>query len=199
MTDKVMRICPLLLAGGHSSRMGRDKAQVEISGGQTLLARAEKLLRDLPSRAGLQFMSPRISGDRPGGIRDLVPGRGPLGGLHSVVEYLYENNIACDALLAIPVDMPNLQRQQLQSLCAAGHSGGDSALCFGHCYLPLWLRLDNHSRTYLRACVGGVEDSSVGAMLRALNGRQLEMPPGDWHHNLNCPQALYRYHQSLCR
>ncbi len=182
-----LRLCPVLLAGGRSRRMGRDKAQLQLPNGQTLLQRAESLLRGL-NADGLQFLPPLVSGDRPGGIADRVPDSGPLGGIYSVAEYLREEKIPCDALLAIPVDMPLLQARQLRDLCVAGSSSGASAACFGRCYLPLWLRLDGRSRACLRELVRGEGEASVRELLGRLGGRQLEMPPGDWHINVNRAQ-----------
>lgn len=182
-----LRVCPVLLAGGRSRRMGRDKAQLQLADGQTLLQRAESLLRGLDAE-GLQFLPPLLSGDRPGGIADRLADSGPLGGLHSVAEYLHEGKTPCDALLSISVDMPLLQARQLQSLCAAGFSSGAGAACFGRCHLPLWLRLDGRSRACLLELVR--EQASVRELIRRLDGRQLEMPPGDWHINVNRPQEF---------
>jgi len=180
----------VLLAGGQSRRMGRDKAQLQLPDGQTLLQRAESLLRSLCASEAVQFLPPLISGDRPGGVADSASGRGPLGGLHSVCEYLPEKNVACDALLAIPVDMPFLHAELLEKLCLEGAGGGVGALCFGRCHLPLWLRLDESSRDYLRGFMEGKKETSVRALVRQLGGRQLEMPPGNWHLNVNRPEEF---------
>src|SRR5690554_6543570 len=71
----------LLLAGGKSSRMGRDKAAMRL-GDQSLHDRALELLRALGPRRLL------ISG--PGGVPDLVPDAGPPSGLYSTLHYLKE-------------------------------------------------------------------------------------------------------------
>ncbi|MCW8125816.1 molybdenum cofactor guanylyltransferase [Microbulbifer halophilus] len=180
-----MRICPLVLAGGRSRRMGRDKAQMQLADGQTLLVHAETLLRRMRAPAGAALLPPLISGDRPGGIADPVPDCGPLGGLHAAAEHLRRERIHCDVLLAIPVDMPLLRRAQLQTLCSEGLANRAGALCFERCYLPLWLRLDEPSRDYLRGAVAEREKPSVRALIEAVSGRQLPKPPGDWHKNVN--------------
>ncbi|WP_250458940.1 molybdenum cofactor guanylyltransferase [Microbulbifer litoralis] len=179
-----LSVCPLVLAGGRSRRMGRDKAQLRLASGQTLLARAESLLRSLRV-PGLEFLPPLTSGDRPGGIADRVPDRGPLGGLHAVAHFLQERQVRCDALLVIPVDMPLLQRAQLEALCCAGPESGAGALCFDRFYLPLWLRLDERCRNYLRAAVERPETPPVRALIATLGGCQLRKPLGDWHQNVN--------------
>lgn len=164
--------------------MGRDKAQLRLADGQTLLARAESLLANL-RMSGVAFPKPLVSGDRPGGITDPVPDRGPLGGLHAAAEYLRRKGGHCDALLAIPVDMPLLQGALLERLCREGLESDAGALCFERCYLPLWLRLDERSREYLRRAVDGREAPSVRALIEAVGGHSLPKPLGDWHKNVN--------------
>lgn len=189
-----MKVCPVVLAGGQSRRMGRDKALLQLPGGQTLLQRAQSLLHNLRAPGNVEFRPPLVSGNRPGGIADSAVARGPLGGLHSVAEHLRREEIACDALLAIPVDMPLLGTEQLEQLCVEGVGSGEGALCFGRCYLPFWLRLDRCSRSYLRESMEGKKEASVRGLLSYLQGRQLPVPEGNWHINVNCPQEF----EALC-
>ncbi|WP_346837346.1 NTP transferase domain-containing protein [Microbulbifer sp. SAOS-129_SWC] len=193
-----LRICPLVLAGGQSRRMGRDKAALQLPGGETLLSRAINLLQSLPTVEGIEWLSPRVSGARPGGIADRGPARGPLSGLWAVSESLREAQVSCDGLLAVPVDMPLLQRTQLLTLCRAARAGA-SAACFGRYRLPLWLRLDDDGRSYLRriAAGDGGGDASLGALLAALGGEQLPVPAGDWHCNVNRPEEFARVNARL--
>lgn len=195
----------MLLAGGQSRRMGRDKALLELSGGN-LLQRALALLSDLQI-FGAEFLPPLVSGGHeeerdaktPGGgaatvpgsesnVPDRVPARGPLAGLSSVAEHLRANKIPCDALLIIPVDMPRLEKTQLQQLCLAGLDSAGRPACFGEFFLPLWLPLTPECRAYLRAAEQGEAASSIRALLAQLGGVQLPVPAGDWHHNINTPQ-----------
>lgn len=91
--------------------------------------------------------------------------------------------------------MPLLNAELLQQLCVEGANRGEKALCFGRCYLPLWLRLDETSQSYLRQFIAGEKDASVGALVKELGG-QLEMPPGDWHRNVNHPQDFKHIYHS---
>ncbi len=73
----------VILAGGQSRRMGRDKLQLTL-GGETLLARTlrrygEVFPRVLVSVAGPEKF-PELGGKR---VFDLWPGAGPLAGLHA--------------------------------------------------------------------------------------------------------------------
>jgi molybdopterin-guanine dinucleotide biosynthesis protein A len=90
----------VILAGGKSSRMGRDKALLRL-GRETFL---EKILAQL-SRFPEIFISASREGDytRFGVpvVLDLYPGKGPMGGLYSAL-------VICrsPALLAIGCDKP---------------------------------------------------------------------------------------------
>jgi molybdopterin-guanine dinucleotide biosynthesis protein A len=106
----------LILAGGFSRRMGRDKATIVI-GGQTLLQRTVNLLEalELPvivsARADQEFIIP-------GSIRvdDPVPSIGPAGGLLAAMK-AHPNT----ALLTLAVDLPRLGIQTLQQLIEQRH------------------------------------------------------------------------------
>lgn len=94
-----------ILIGGRSSRLGTDKAFVEL-GGRTLLQTAiETVRRALPSAdvtavagSSTQFAINAITSDVPF-IFDLNEGRGPLGGIHTALSYAKTSWIfvlACD-------------------------------------------------------------------------------------------------------
>jgi molybdopterin-guanine dinucleotide biosynthesis protein A len=131
-----------ILIGGRSSRLGTDKAFVEL-GGRTLAQRAvEDVRRGLsPERitmvagSSTQFAIEAITADTPF-IFDLLEGRGPIGGLHAALSYASTPWIfvlACDypfvsseliGLLADNVDdeygavVPEQDDGRLQPLCA---------------------------------------------------------------------------------
>ena len=98
-----------ILAGGKSSRMGVDKASLEL-GGRTLLARAVELGETWPSTSG-------GCGDKakfvPFGkvISDIYPDHGPLGGIHSALV-----NTATDFNLMLAVDLPFIGPEFLKYL-----------------------------------------------------------------------------------
>ena len=103
-----------VLAGGKSSRMGQDKAQLAF-GGQTLLERAVALLQD----AGAELVL--IGGGKGADtVPDLLPYCGPPGGLYSLLDYIrLHYGLDGSPLLLIPVDMPLLTVPTLQRLLAA--------------------------------------------------------------------------------
>jgi molybdopterin-guanine dinucleotide biosynthesis protein A len=106
-----MSIDAYILIGGRSSRLGRDKAFVEISG-ESLAERAMNTVRrsNIATKivfvAGgeAQFAIEAARLDAPI-IFDLFPGRGPLGGLHAALSDTRAEWIlllACDYPLITP-------------------------------------------------------------------------------------------------
>ncbi|BAP89059.1 molybdenum cofactor guanylyltransferase [Burkholderiales bacterium GJ-E10] len=147
----------IVLAGGRSARMGRDKALLPWQG-RPLIERQIAVLGE----AGADAI--RVSGNRPGygGIPDAIPGSGPLFGLASV-------GATCpDAhLLVIPVDMPLLSAALLQRLRAEARSAG--CIRFAEHVLPMCLRWDARCRAILGELTRAT-DSHVRS-LRALQQR----------------------------
>jgi len=93
MKNNLTHIETFILVGGKSSRLGTDKAFVEL-GGVTLTERAIANVREALPHAKLtivagnstQFAIEAIASDVPF-IFDLYEERGPLGGLHAALAY----------------------------------------------------------------------------------------------------------------
>jgi molybdopterin-guanine dinucleotide biosynthesis protein A len=88
-----MNIDSFILIGGRSSRLGRNKAVVEF-GRRTLAQRAFQTTVDALPTSRVTFVAANeaqfgIEAINSGGplIFDLVPDRGPLGGLHAALAY----------------------------------------------------------------------------------------------------------------
>lgn len=180
----------LILAGGLSSRMGTDKAQLHRNG-QTMLEYSQALLESL----GLEVL---ISG-RDQGIPDLFPELGPLVGIYTAVKHCESENLDIDAMLIIPVDMPLLTHQLLQKLVYVGGEAG-TATCYADCYLPLYLPVNNEVRCYLEQVFEEREDGkevnqtspkksprSIKRMLAKLNANELPVEDAQILSNVNTP------------
>lgn len=156
----------IVLAGGRSSRMGRDKATLPWAGG-TLLDHMIATLR----RAGATRVL--VSGDRPAhdGIPDAWPGRGPVAGIASALA-----RCADGVALVVPVDLPLLDPLRIDALLQ-GAAHRRAVYCAGH-PLPCALRVDAHAR---RVAVDLVTASPGGPatwhLLAALDA--VELPAGD--------------------
>lgn len=111
----------VVLAGGASRRMGRDKAGLMLLGRTLLQRQADKLLA-----LGIQDIM--LSGENcpalPGArvIPDEYVGKGPLGGVHACLRAA--RSPAC---LVVSVDTPLIPTEALARLCQA-HSGGVTVL-----------------------------------------------------------------------
>jgi len=107
----------VILAGGESRRMGRDKAQVEFQG-QSLLDRAISNLSPLFGELVISVRQP-LPTDVP---QVLDAGGGPMMGLVAALEYA-----KTDWLFAIAVDMPFVVPAVLQVM-AEQRTGHDAVL-----------------------------------------------------------------------
>lgn len=106
-----------ILAGGASSRMGRDKARLRL-GGETFVARIARALGTIAARVSVVSSRPDGAEFRLPVVTDIYAGRGPLGGLHAALN-------ACRAPWAAVVscDLPFVSGAlwtRLARLCADG-------------------------------------------------------------------------------
>jgi len=104
-----------ILAGGGSTRFGRDKALVEIDG-KPLVSRMRELLASVTSGVTL-VAAPGKHGNL--GLRTLTdrwPGEGPLGGIVTALMNTAETREAAEWNLIVGCDMPFLTREWLNYL-----------------------------------------------------------------------------------
>lgn len=167
----------VVLAGGGSRRMGRDKALLEWRG--------QPLLDHLRARlwaAGCQAVV--TSRAAPGCIADLYPDRGPLGGIHAVLR-----SRPAVGYLVVPVDMPLLSVALLRGLIDAGRDHGHCY--YRHSFLPCYLSGDPAlpERLAQRLRRG---DLALCGFLRALRARALDGGDAAAFLNTNTPEAWRR-------
>ena len=109
-----MNFSAVILAGGKSSRMGRDKARLEV-GGQTLLARQIQLARE--AGATEVFLSGRAETDYSEFGCRVLPDKyvdaGPLAGIERAL-----NATNSHQLLVLAVDLPEMKADLLKRLLA---------------------------------------------------------------------------------
>ena len=102
----------VLLAAGHSTRMGRDKALLEVAG-RPLWQRQWELLAE--AGAAKCFLSVRAEQDWVPAdvvkISDSVPDAGPLAGIIAALE-----RCTTPLLLVLAVDLPGMQASYLRKL-----------------------------------------------------------------------------------
>lgn len=182
-----------VLTGGHSRRMGRDKADIRI-GGQTLLERAVDALAGVADP--ILIASGKQPHLQPGCITvaDPVPGCGPLGGVVAALERCGMSHCAI-----VAVDMPGIDPRllvRLRRLC----DGADAAVPRTARGLePLHAVYATSALAAAREQLAGDGDHSLQALLARLSVRCLDVDGADAARalvNLNLPAEL-RHWQRL--
>ncbi|MBA3830431.1 MAG: molybdenum cofactor guanylyltransferase [Chthoniobacterales bacterium] len=109
-----MRFSAVLLAGGKSTRMGRDKALLEIEG-EPLWRRQLATLRRLSPERMIISGPPR---DGCIAVEDEIEGAGPLAGVAVALQ-----KCTSPLLVVLAVDLPRMTTDFLQSLLALCRDG----------------------------------------------------------------------------
>jgi molybdopterin-guanine dinucleotide biosynthesis protein A len=179
----------VLLAGGRSRRMGRDKALLALQG-QPLAARVEAVLRTVCAQVV-------IAGDRPDLVRpdlpcysDLFPGS-PLGGLYTALQQAetpYIFAAACDLAwpdATLARDIITLGRGHDVAVIRTDKGWEPLFALYGKgCLEPMHRQL----------VAGNYRIYDFFASVRLVTIRAQDLPPG-WERslaNLNTPDDLWR-------
>lgn len=184
-----------VLAGGRSSRMGSDKALLELNN-RPLIAHALNLLRSVTP-------APRICGSRPGlvtwadVIPDNFPDAGPLGGIEAALAAS-----TTDLNLFLPVDLPNLPIEFLRHLIARAEDSNAVATIptLASRPQPLTAIYSRRLLPGIRAALASGNNKVMTAITQAaaaLNQpidefavESLTPSPEHWFRNLNTPSDL---------
>jgi molybdopterin-guanine dinucleotide biosynthesis protein A len=154
---KSIPIAGIVLAGGHSSRMGRDKAAMTWRG-RSLLDHSRDLLQSI----GCETINVSGKPELADGIADSEPGSGPGRALLDALIALQTTSLA--GLLAIPVDMPRLSPDALLPLITPPFT---TARAWHRHPLPV----------FLPARLGLIERSQIRSIRDLLNAGPNERPP----------------------
>ena len=111
----------VLLAGGRSQRMGRDKALLRLEDGRRLWERQLAVLREL-GPAELFISGPRRDGfpAEVSCLADTLPGRGPLAGIAAALRAATSPRV-----VVLAVDLPEMTAGFLRGLLGAQGGGKD--------------------------------------------------------------------------
>ena len=180
----------VVLAGGRSSRMGRDKALIEWEG-RALLDRALDILQPQVDDL-LVIGDPEKYGHvGPFVLADDIPGVGPLGGIVTAMRYA-----AHDRLLVLACDMPRVPAMLLEHL-KQGSMTTETAfipVCDGRVQ-PLVGAYHRRCRTAFEALIARGEWKVITA-LEQVQATFTQVCPGDqaWpidmFRNINAPGDL---------
>ena len=157
-----------LLAGGLSSRMGRDKARLRL-GRRTLLGHVRAVARALA-------LPVRVI------RRDLVPRCGPLGGIYTALK-----TSEAEAVLFLACDMPFVSPTLLQTLLDnAGRAKAVFTREAGRAGFPFLLR---HTALAVVEQQLAAKEFSLQSLAKKLRARTLRPPKGALElFNINTPE-----------
>jgi len=130
-----LKIIGVVLAGGLSSRMQRDKTQL-IWQGNTLLEHCTDLL----TRVGCADVLVSSNSKGPF-IADRYPLSGPLAGIDACLQHILLHTKDADAMLIMPVDMPLMTDDLLQGILKRATK--DTAVFYTEGRFPLILPVNN--------------------------------------------------------
>ena len=182
------RVPVYVLAGGKSSRLGEDKALVDVRG-EPLIARVVRSLQPVAERITLVADEPERL--RRLGLRivtDIEPGLGPMAGLQAALRDLGSTGW----LLAASCDLVGLRSGWLRRLLQARHDDADAVAFRGETWQPL--------PALFSAAIAAEVDQAIEARQLALwrilaRARTVEVPmPSDWDEavDVDDPAALER-------
>ncbi len=113
----------VILAGGHSRRMGRDKTRLVVAG-QALLPRLCRMTEGFGQRL-LSANDPTVgAGLSMEVVADVLADAGPLGGLCSALQAARKPWLLC-----LPCDLPWLTPQVVDFLLAGFDGGAEALVC----------------------------------------------------------------------
>lgn len=113
-------VAAFILAGGKSTRMGKDKAFVALEG-RTLLARMLDIARSVTDKVRIVGDARKYSPFAPV-VQDIYPDCGPLGGIHAAL-----HSSQTDLNLILAVDVPFISLGLLLYLIQRARSGDATA------------------------------------------------------------------------
>ncbi|RIL03467.1 MAG: hypothetical protein DCC75_12950, partial [Proteobacteria bacterium] len=174
--------------------MGENKALLPVlrsnahDCGGTLLDRACEIGRHLLVELGQDEAPLFVSGSFPGfrSIGDIVPGCGPLSGMHAALNIFLSARFDCtkpastktfDYALFVPVDMPALKGAALAHLALS--AGNSRAVHYVGFELPALIRIEPEIERFLLRRIAPRPkismDFSVRALLRDLCAKTIEI------------------------
>lgn len=113
--NRELRVGGYVLAGGGSTRFGRDKALVELAG-KPMLARMIELMRRFEQDVKIVAAPGKYSSFGAEVVEDRWPGEGPLGGIITALIHAEEIDVQCGWNFIVSCDMPFLNPDWMQYL-----------------------------------------------------------------------------------
>lgn len=197
---EAVRCLGAVLAGGTSSRMGTDKAFVEIDG-VPMVVRAVGALRAAGVAPVLVVGGDAVRLKALGldAVEDLYPGAGPLGGVITALGILDSHGDALQAVVTMPCDVisPDAAavRRVLAGLAAAAGSADGSAAA--DLIVPIGAGAPQWAHAaWRRRCLGSLTEAfergvrALREVARQLHAVEVEVPGEGWFRDADRPEDL---------
>lgn len=168
----------IALAGGNSTRMGRDKAQL-LRTNQTMLEFTKSLL----DAAGAQRVIVSVRQGSENGTPDKFSNAGPLAGIEAVMS-LQALGSWC---LFCPIDLPLLTQKVLIDLLEQAKDG-KSAIYYQDHPLPLLIQVTETNLNQLTCLLKQKDNLSIKHYLGLINASVLLTAPVQDLFNTNTPE-----------
>lgn len=119
----------IILSGGESSRMGKDKGMMVVAG-KTLLDHAIDAIAPFCDHLLISANEPSYANSGYPVIPDLIPGKGPLGGIYSglIASDTKSNLVLAVDILGFPEEIPRLLLNHAKGQMAVVPSHPDGKL-----------------------------------------------------------------------
>jgi molybdopterin-guanine dinucleotide biosynthesis protein A len=128
LRNSELRVGAYVLAGGRSTRFGRDKALVEFAG-KPMLARMIEQLRSFAENVKVVTAPEKYADLETEIVEDRWPGEGPLGGIVTALLHTQEREPSCEWNMMVSCDMPFLTVDWMKYLAErAAESAADVVL-----------------------------------------------------------------------
>ena len=179
-----MECAGFVLAGGKSSRMGRDKALLEV-GGVPMVARAIASLATACTDVAIASGDDRLAAYGRV-VRDETAGFGPLGGIVAALE-----RSACEWNLFLAVDVPFVPEAVWRKLLARAAEG--DAVCVmarGEYVQPLIAAYSRSATGVLRRELEAGRWKVTAAIAAAGAVAYVDFAEEGWFRNVNTPEEF---------
>ncbi|GLR69372.1 molybdenum cofactor guanylyltransferase [Agaribacter marinus] len=170
----------LILAGGKSSRMGEDKALLDING-LSFIEHTKRLLLSCACEDVLINHNTLTNC-----IPDIHTDKGPTSGIHAALSWL-EKDMSTTPLLVSAVDTPFMPSSALQQLIEYGQTHKTSCY-YGNLYLPVFIYDTENALNWLNTILPpkNAKGPSLRMLYNAIEAKKLDNSCGDWI-NINQP------------
>jgi molybdopterin-guanine dinucleotide biosynthesis protein A len=176
-----------ILAGGKSTRMGQDKAELSVEGSSLL----EQMFSRLKEASFIHEVI--VSGNYPAypHLVDKVENCGPLGGLYTLLSNYAEGSL----LFLVPVDVPRFSSELLGRLASLAKNTQSDAYYFKGNTLPAIFRVSERLRSLVKERVEAKNGLSVRQLLSEIDAVEISIEDSqkDKFSNINFPDQWESY------